>query len=66
MANAILDGSDAVMLSGETAVGKHPLEALAATRRSIGTEIERSGFLERGPRYLTAPRAAHPGRCVQA
>ena len=54
VANAILDGSDAVMLSGETAVGKYPLEALEAIVR-IGTEIERSGFLERGPRYLTRP-----------
>ena len=43
------------MLSGETAVGKYPLNALQALV-SIGTEIERSGFLERGPRYL-----AHPG-----
>jgi pyruvate kinase len=54
VANAILDGTDAVMLSGETAVGHFPLEALNAIVR-IGTEIERSGFLERGPRYLTRP-----------
>jgi len=54
VANAILDGSDAVMLSGETAVGKYPLQALEAIVR-IATEIERSGFLERGPRYLTRP-----------
>ena len=54
VANAILDGSDAVMLSGETAVGQYPLQAVEAIGR-IATEIERSGFLERGPRYLTRP-----------
>ncbi|HSH76117.1 MAG TPA: pyruvate kinase, partial [Longimicrobiales bacterium] len=54
VANAILDGTDAVMLSGETALGLYPLQALDAIVR-IGTEIERSGFLERGPRYLTRP-----------
>jgi pyruvate kinase len=54
VANAILDGTDAVMLSGETAVGDFPLESLHALVR-IATEIERSGFLERGPRYLTRP-----------
>ena len=54
VANAVLDGSDAIMLSGETAVGEHPLAALRAMV-SIGTEIERSGFLERGPSYLTRP-----------
>jgi len=33
IANAVLDGTDAVMLSGETAVGKHPVTVIEAVDR---------------------------------
>lgn len=41
VANAIMDGTDAVMLSGESAVGDYPLESVRMLAR-IATEVESS------------------------
>lgn len=50
VANAIIDGTDAVMLSAETATGKFPVEAVKAMVR-IAQEIERSRIIDSGPHY---------------
>ena len=43
VANAVLDQSDALMLSGETASGAHPVEAVRTMARII-EEIEKSAY----------------------
>ena len=45
IANAILDGTDYVMLSAESAVGKHPVEAIRVMERVIS-------FTENSPYYI--------------
>lgn len=54
VASAVYDGADAVMLSGETAVGRHPVESVSIMN-SIIEEVEKD------PYYRTMLDAAHPG-----
>jgi pyruvate kinase len=52
-ANAVLDGTDAIMLSGETSVGKWPTAAVKAMARIIESTEEHG--LERVPKLGTRP-----------
>lgn len=49
IANAILDGTDAVMLSEETTLGEHPVEAVKVMTR-VAQRIERDRSFERRDR----------------
>jgi pyruvate kinase len=44
VANAVLDGSDALMLSAETAIGRHPIEAVDVLRSVIAATEQHYPF----------------------
>jgi pyruvate kinase len=63
VANAIFDGTDAVMLSGETAVGEHPVETVRMMDR-IARDAESSAFYGTGPQAGPLEGFSRPRRVV--
>lgn len=65
VANAIFDGTDAVMLSGETSIGEHPIAAVR-TMDAIARHAERSAFFRSTPLTELPPLAGPAGAACRA
>jgi len=67
VANAIIDGTDAIMLSGETAVGKYPVLTVQ-TMHKLATKAETTGFLklEMAEKESSISRATSAAACLMA
>ena len=63
VANAIFDGTDAVMLSGESAIGKYPVETVE-TMSAIAERAEAAWARGEVPWLPSLPGSASPGATV--
>ena len=68
VANSVMDGADAVMLSGETSVGSHPIEVVQTISRIIG-KVENSNLISlkhKHPRDYDSERFITKSICYHA
>ena len=67
VANSVMDGADAVMLSGETSVGKYPVDVIN-TMSNILTAVENSELIEvpRSPPNIRTKRFITKSICYHA
>ncbi|PKH50178.1 pyruvate kinase [Tenacibaculum sp. Bg11-29] len=67
VANSIMDGADAVMLSGETSVGKHPLRVIKKMTEIIGS-VEFSDLIKvpQAPPHIRTNRFVTKSICHHA
>ena len=68
VANSVMDGADAVMLSGETSVGKHPIEVIHTISKII-SKVENSSLIalkHKHPRDYDSDRFITKSICYYA